>query len=272
MNQFTVEVPTMADVLATIRGNAAFAQQKREAMISALYSLETWTGQALRDIKADVPRLAELFGTVQPAALGITPKTLSNVKSLCLSALKQSELVPGLLRKVAKGRPKDPAWVAIWAALTTQAQRNSISRLVNWCDRNHVVPEAVNDEVIDHVMAEMAATSLRPNQYQVRRSMAKVWDELVDVFPGKGLQKVTIPPSRLRRLLVPLDSFPASLLEDWNDYARWAHGEDVFADDARPKRLKQSTLDTMLRRIHSAANALVDTGVESRPSGRSPIL
>jgi integrase len=142
------------------------------------------------------------------------------------------------------------------------AQRNSISRLVNWCNRNGVTPEAVDDAIVDRIMTEMAVTSLRPNQYQVRRSMTKVWNEIVDIFPDMALRKVAVPPSRLRRTRVPLTGFPPSLLEHWNGFTTWADGDDIFADHARPKRLKQSTLDTMLRRIHLAANALVESGVD----------
>ena len=230
--------------------------------MSALRSLESWSGRNLRDIHANVPQLGALFETIQPAVLRISPKTLANVKSLCLAALATSELAPGLVRTVARGRPKDAAWAPIYNALTTPAQRNGLSRLVNWCNRHGVAPAAVDDAVIDRVMAEMAASSLRPNHYQVRRTMTKYWNQVVDIFSDAGMQKVSVPPSRLRLTRIPLCEFPQSLLDDWNSYAKWAHGEDVFADDARPVRLKQSSLDVALRRIHLAANALVETDVK----------
>jgi hypothetical protein len=262
MNQFTVLIPTLSDVGTTIRNYRSLTPEKHEPMISALRSLESWSGKKLEGIQATAPQLAAVFDDIQPAALRIAPKTLANAKSLCLKALTISELAPGLVRTVARGRPKDAAWASIYNGLTTLAQRNGLSRLVNWCNRNSVKPEAVDDAVIDRVMAEMAASSLRPNQYQVRRTMTKYWNDVVDIFPHAGLQKVAVPPSRLRRTRIPLCEFPRSFLDDWNSYAKWAHGEDVFADDARPVRLKQSSLDVMLRRIHLAANALVETGVE----------
>jgi hypothetical protein len=268
MNQFTVQIPTLSHVEACVRSHRSVAPEKRDAMIYALRSLEGWSGQKLGDIPATVPQLAAAFESVQPAALSIAPKTLANVKSLCLKALATSELAPGLVRNVSSRRPKDPAWAAIYNSLTTFAQRNGLSRLVSWCGRNGVAPEAVDDALIDRVMAEMAASSLRPNQYQVRRTMTKFWNEMVDVFPGAGLQKVTVPPSRLRRTRIPLCEFPRSFLDDWNSFAKWAHGEDVFADDARPVALKQSTLDVMLRRIHLAVNALAETGVEPSSIGK----
>jgi hypothetical protein len=207
MNQFSVQIPTLSDVGAIIRSYRPLPPEKREAMMSALRSLESWSGQRLEDIPAHVPGLGAIFEGIQPAASNIAPKTLANVKSLCLKALVTSELAPGLVRKVSSRRPKDPAWAAIYNALTTFAQRNGLSRLVNWCSRNGVPPEAVNDAIIERVMAEMAASSLRPNQYQVRRTMTKYWNEVVDIFAALGLQKVAVPPSRLRRTRVPLNAF-----------------------------------------------------------------
>ncbi len=262
MNQYTVEIPTLSDVAATIKGYHSLSPEKREAMLSALRSLESWSGRPLNDIRANVPELSDVFADVQPAALGIAPKTMSNVKSLCLKALETSRLVPGLVRRTTRGQPKDRAWTKIYSALATDAQRNSLSRLVNWCSRNRVTPEAVDDGVVERIMSEMAASSLRPNQYQVRRTMTKFWNEAVDIFPTLQLQKVSVPPSRLRRTRVPISAFPQSFLDDWNNYAKWAHGEDVFADDARPQPLKQTTLDTMFRRIHLAISSLVETGLD----------
>lgn len=259
MNQFTVEVPMMADVLATIRSDSSIA--RRDAMISALHSVERWSGRSLREIPANLTQLRLLFDATGPAVLGIAPQTFANVKSLCLAALKASELVPGMMRNAAVGRPTDPAWLAIWPVLTTLSQRSQISRLASWCRRHGIHPEKVDDNVIDDVMTEMAATSFRQNQHRVRRNMTMVWNHVVEALPHLDLQKVTIPPTRLRRTQLPLDMFPASFLEDWNGFARWAHGEDVFADDARPKPLKLTTLDMIFRYVHSAATALVETGV-----------
>ncbi|MER8601015.1 tyrosine-type recombinase/integrase [Mesorhizobium sp. M1339] len=111
-------------------------------------------------------------------------------------------------------------------------------------------------------MADMANTSLRPNQYQVRRTMTKIWNEIGDIFPEKNLQKVAVPPSRLRRTRIPIASLPQGFMDDWHDFACWANGNDVFADKRRPHPLKQSTLDIMFCRVHLAASLLVATGVD----------
>ena len=260
-NQFAVEVPMMSDVSKAISSHWLITNQ-RKAMISALHSLEIWTGKNLDEIPANVPQLAELLSTVQPAALGITPKTMSNVRSLLLLALMDSGRVPGVVREHSKARPKDPAWARIWHGLTTQAQRTSVSRLATWCNRNGVAPQSVNDAIVDRVMDEMVLSSFRTDQYQVRRKMTIAWNSLVESFPDEGLQRVGVPPSRLKRTRLPLEAFPPTLRQDWQAFSKWAHGEDVFADDTRTKPLKLTTLDSMFRRVHLFATTLVQTGVD----------
>ena len=44
--------------------------------------------------------------------------------------------------------------------------------------------------IIEGVMAEMAASSLRPNQYQVRRTMTKYWNEVVDIFAALSCRRL----------------------------------------------------------------------------------
>lgn len=262
MNMIFTPAPKMDQVLTAILSRPDLSLSKRQEFESALRSLEKWAGQSLKDIPATVEDLRNLYGRMLPAALGIRPKTFANVKSLSLSAVAKSELVPGIFHHHAK-RPKPPEWAELWNRLRLPVQQNSLSRLVNWCGRAGIAPQEVNSKVIERVMADMAQASLRPNQYQVHRTMAKMWNEIGDLFPDKRLQKVNVPVSRLRRNRVPQTEFPDSFGQDWNAFAVWAHGDDVFADDARPKPLKQTTLDGYFQRVHSAASTLVQTGVDA---------
>lgn len=253
--------PKMADVMTVLEEDKTTPIEKRKAMISALHRLQQLTGKPLATMPASVPQLREAFEGVHALAHDITPKTLANIRSLCLKAIQTSELVPGVVGEQTKGRPHSPEWAELWSALPRKVERNSLSRLVNWCNAQGIAPTEVDTEVIENMMAEMAETSLRANQYLVHRTAARMWNSLVDRLPEKGMKKVVVPVSRLRRNAVSCDEVPDSFHEDWNRYAAWAHGEDLFADDARPQRLKQSTLDNYFRRLFLAINLLAETGV-----------
>ncbi|MER9836164.1 site-specific integrase [Mesorhizobium sp. M0145] len=262
MTMIFTPAPKMNEVLTAVLSHPGLSSLKRQELESALRSLEKWAGQSLNNIPATVADLRNLFGQMEPAALGIRPKTFANVKSLSLTAITKSELVPGIFERRTGRRPKSPEWAELSNRLRLPIHQNSLSRLINWCSRAGIAPHEVNSRVVERVMADMENSSLRPNLYQVYRSMAKVWNEIVDIFPEKRLQKVDVPVSRSRRTRVPPTGFPESFLADWNAFAAWAHGDDVFADNARPTCLKQTTLDGYFRRVHLAASTLVQTGVD----------
>ncbi|UVK38851.1 tyrosine-type recombinase/integrase [Mesorhizobium sp. AR10] len=254
--------PMMSEVVATLMKHPRISTRRLQEQVSALKTAEEWSGKRLQHIQASVSALRDLFEPLESKALGVSRKRLANVKSLCLSALAKSEALSGSLAKRAQRRPKPPEWAELWNKLRLPVQQNSLSRLVNWCSRAGIAPHEVNSRVMDRVMADMANTSLRPNQYQVRRTMTKTWNEIGDIFPEKNLQKVAVPPSRLRRTRIPIASLPQGFMDDWHDFACWANGNDVFADKRRPHPLKQSTLDIMFCRVHLAASLLVATGVD----------
>lgn len=262
MKMIFTPAPKMNQVLNAVVSRSDIPLVKRQEYEMALRNLEKWCGQNLKDIPATVADLRNIYSGMEPAALGIRPKTFANVKSLSLSALAKSEVASVTLAHQHKRGPKSPEWAELWNRLRLPLHQNSLSRLINWCGRAGVSPAEVNSKVIERVMADMAATSLRPNQYQVHRTMAKMWNEVGDLFPDKQLQKVDVPVSRLRRTRVAPTAFPDSFGQDWNAFAAWAHGEDVFADDARPMPLKQSTIDSYFQRVHLAASTLVQTGVK----------
>ncbi|MER9482364.1 tyrosine-type recombinase/integrase [Mesorhizobium sp. M0494] len=263
MNIIFTPAPKMNQVLDAVVSHSSLPLAKRKEFETALHSLEKWSGLSLKDIPATVADLRNIYSRLEPATLGIRPKTFANVKSLSLTAITKSELVPGIFEHRIGRRPKSPEWAELWNGVRLPVHRNSVSRLMNWCSRAGIAPHEVNSRVVERVMADMENSSLRPNQYQVHRSMANGWNEMVDMFPEKHLQKVEVPVSRLRRNRVPPTEFPDSFRQDWSDYAAWAHGEDVFADNARPKPLKQTTLDSYFRRVHLAASTLVQTGADA---------
>ncbi|MEX0407312.1 site-specific integrase [Aquibium sp. LZ166] len=261
MNFTYTNNPTLSDVETVIENSDKISEEKRRAVVSALHSLAKWTGENLSDIPASIPELARRFDRVQPHAVGISPKTRSNVKASCFDAVALSEVVPGVVNWKIRGRPRSPEWREYWSGLSKVVERNSLSRLVNWCNAQSITPKEVNTDIIERMMAHMKATSFRQNQYQVHRTTARMWNEIVDRFPQRDLTKVEVPVSRLRRSRTPIEKFPRSLHQDWADFAAWAHGDDIFADDDSP-RVKQSTLDNYQRRFHNAISLLVETGID----------
>lgn len=261
MNVHHSPEPTLADALKILETKSQYPLRKIRRITNDVHRFSTILGTSPDKIPANVLAIGRMVAAVEPVVLGITRKTLQNLTSLALHTIAASELIPGMLQLRKRHRPKTPKWAKYYDKLPSAMLRNSLSRLANFGSRNGIEPEEVTTAVIASVMAEMEITSFRANQYQVHRTMCKAWNEVCDLFPKESLQKVAVPPSRLRKTRVPLDQLSVGLLDDWAEYSRWAQGNDIFGDDARKQPLRQSTLDIYFRRLHHCVSVLAEEGI-----------
>src|SRR5208283_663288 len=61
---------------------------------------------------------------------------------------------------------------------------------------------------------------------------------------------------------IPWELLPESLRTDVDNYLSWAGTLDPFAEDARPRPLKATTLRLRRDQIHAAVTALVKSGID----------
>jgi hypothetical protein len=255
--------PTLASVLEAVKNDSALDPKRKEDMTSAIRRVSIWSGQDLNHIPADAPSVRRIFDTIQPHAVGVTAKTAANVRSLCWRAVQASGLIEEIPVGHTRRKDKTPAWAKFSIALPTTRERNALSRLIRYCSDTGIEPADVTTQVIQSLVDHIDKTSVRRNVYKLHRSIAISWNLVVDIFPDLNLQKVSVPPSRLRKTRIPLSALSNEFLEDWAGYSTWAEGKDLFTTRQRRKKpLKQSTLDIMFRRLHRAINVLSELGVD----------
>jgi len=253
-------IPSMAEVLTVVSANRTDAAVRRERAKAALRLLAQWTGKSLDDLPASLPRLAELIDQLNPISIGVRPKQLSQLKRDCRDAIAFSGLVKGAVAVGRQAKVSSPAWSIVEGRLDEPRLRTGLIRFVRWCARAGVQPRDVDDQVLDRFIADVERTSERKNLCQLKRTTALAWNEIGERHSHLNLQLLTEPPSRLRKTRIPLDQFPAELMADWNAYAAWAGGQDVFVENVRPVRLASISLSTILSRVHLAADTLVRSG------------
>lgn len=252
-------VPTLSAVMTAVATKQTIAPERRERLMKALSDLQRLTGKRLDHLPASVPQVVRLIDAVDPKSIDVTPDLLALTKSRVRDAIAVSELVPEVLEN---GQPvsRSPAWTAFTRYIDTHVMMNGLQQFVNWCSSRDIPPSAVDDLTVERFMADLHRTSVRKHLYRVRRTTARHWNTVASSYPDLGLNLLKVPNSGFRRTRIGIEEFPQSFLSDWESFAAWARGEDVFSEDMRPVRLAASTLDVMFRRIHLAANALVRSG------------
>lgn len=252
--------PSMADVYRKLRGITEFTPQKRRRIENAFNSIWRYSGVALQDIPASAAGLREVLKAVEPAAHGVKRSTITSVRTLVMHGMKMSGLVPELARYRSHRQPLSHAWFVVFNRIPGEGQKAGLWSFVHFFNGCNVVPSQVSQQKYDEFVDYISATSVQSNLHSRMRLIARYWNALRSQNVDLNLQELTAPASRLRRLSHPMSAFPISLQNDLKRYRDWLVGEDVFADNARDRRVTEGTADGYLRKFHRVVSTLVDTG------------
>ena len=118
---------TLADVLISLAEETSLSATRLRDLQSAVKRVAELLGQEPRAVPLDLPAISTKLASVNPIAVGVSAKTLANLRSGFLTAVK----VSGLKRVQHSAKtPLSPAWAGLMAQLSSQARA---SRPVSFC-------------------------------------------------------------------------------------------------------------------------------------------
>jgi integrase len=248
---------TLAGVLAALEHDSKLTGTRRRDLISAVKRVAILLGDEPGAIALDMQAISARLAAVNPVAAGLTAKTFANVRSSFLAALKASGVMPV---KAQSKSPLSPAWVALFARLSSQRAHIGLSRLGRFASARQLAPHQINDEVIGELITAVREQSLHPRPTVLHRQVAQIWNEAAR-DPALGLRPVTVPsyrsPKRIDWALLP-DAFR----QDRDAHLSWCSVSDPFAPDARSRALAPRSLRLRCDQIHAAVTALVESGIK----------
>jgi integrase len=166
--------------------------------------------------------------------LGRSSKTRANVLANAVAALT----VAGL----AKRRPvveRSADWQLLWERLPPSA-RIALGSFTRFCSYHGIIPARVTDQVVADFKEVMILSSLRKKPAEAIYDLTVTWNKAADQIQGWPEQKLSVPRRRVR-IASALQTLPASLRRDLEDYFDWLERNDVLAEDA-PPRLAKATI------------------------------
>lgn len=254
--------PTLADVRKAIASSNAFPEAKRRRIDNAFRSVWRYSGVRLDEVPATIPALSKLVESIQPAAHNVRRPTIINMRNLVMHGMKHSGFVPSLGAYREPRKALNPSWAVLFSRIESHNEKNSLWSFVHYLNEREIAPADVNDEHFKSFVAHLNETSPRANQYQLTRSCARCWNALQERSPDLLLQRIGIPPSRLRRLPFQLADFPPSFQDHLWQYEAWLISEDIFDDKSKMRAVKPSTATLYVRRVLRAAVLLAESGFE----------
>jgi integrase len=247
---------TLADVIVTLKQDATIPSIRLRDLRSAVQRVAGLLGEDPARVPLDLPAISTKLASVSPIAVGIGAKTLSNVRSNFLTAVKLSGLKP--VQRSTK-TPFSPAWARLMGQLSGKRAHLGLSRFARYASAKGIEPDQVNDAAIEGFIASVREGSLHRKPNDLHRQVTLIWNE---VTKQSGFRSIRVASFRAPAKRVDWMHLPSSFRKDVDDYLSWCGGTDVFAADARSRALAPRTLKLRRNQIHAAVTALVESGVK----------
>jgi integrase len=250
---------TLADVLAALEAQNSLSETRLRDLRSSIKRVAKWLGDDPAHILLDLPAISAKLASSAVTA-GLTSKSVSNIRSNFLAAVKASGLKP--VQRFAK-TPLSPAWKKLTAELSVRRAHIGLSRLARYASANGIEPEQVDDATIKAFIAEVRNGTLHRKPNNLHRQVAQVWSEVAQ-RSRFNLQTVEVPSFRHSPKRIEWALLPGAFLKDVDNYLSWCAGSDPYAANARSRALAPQTIKLHRNQIHAAVTALVESGVKPR--------
>ncbi len=218
-------------------------------------------GTTAAEVPAEPAAIRSLLAKVRPAAHGLTPKTWANLMSRFRGELRAANIIdPNWQGRAAR----HPNWAPLVQSLMSDKKLSTgLAAFCNWCAAEDILPERVDDAVVQRFHVWLESRSLCPRPRDVVRRTPQLWNaagEKVGCWPKAKLTLISFktPPKRLQ-----WQDLPVSFRADAEAYFAMRSHPDPF--DERPnapvRPLAPRTLDQQKINLRLAASVLVESGV-----------
>jgi integrase len=246
---------SLADVMTQIERANGLAAPRKAAIRSAVKTAARWFNMPPSAIPAHPDFMRRLFERFAPAAAGVTPKRLSNVKSDLLFALRH-------LRLVGKGpylAPMTLEWKALGDTLPDKYARTALSRFFRYCSAQGIAPTNMTNETATSFLNALKDETLVKDPKVTHQNMCRVWNRMLSVVPGWP-DVVLEVPRYADHYILPWTTFPTPLREDVERYLGHLACDDVLNLNAPPRRLRDRTIEAYRYQLRRFASILVHKG------------
>lgn len=263
--------PTFADLLLRLEAADLPAIRKRD-FASALRRVAEAISTPVDQCFAHAPWLQPRISALSPAALGISPKTWSNVLSDLRGAIATLDKA-----KPRVNRRKDlaPDWLRLFEELV-EADRTSVrfalSGFLFFLSRIGVPPAEVSSE---HALAyrdSLVATQLRKDPEETYRKAVLGWNRAAAAHSFWPQQHLSAP-SRQRRIRPDNRELPISFRPDLDAYLKSLSKPDLFSEHALVRPRRAATIKAHENGAMLFAGALIRSGVPASVlTGLAPLV
>lgn len=244
---------TLAQVLDQLEADTTLPDPRKRDLISAINRISRYLARPPEDITVLPQHLRQLLARLHPAQLGITSRSLANVKSSLQAAMTHTGHLPTSAR-----RPQSRAWTEFLSKATAHHQVLGISRFVNFCCVRRIEPQHVTDGTMALFRDHLDARLLTKDPTALCAEMITTWNCIARQQPiaHARLQQ----NQRARHKCPSLTTYPQALQDELQTYLDRLSHADLFAEGGPDKPLKPMSLRNISACVRQYLAALSEAG------------
>ena len=250
---------SLSDVLAHLVVSTSLSSMRKRDLRSAVRRFADLLESTPVRLPANIKQLRLLVFNIHPAQNDLSTKTIQNIKSNLLAAVRHFLAA----EKPVRSRKKlSSNWQHVYSQLPNKRFNSGLSRFVHFNSDRRIDPGEVNDEAITAFVQELTDNSFVPDKKrkEIHRRTTRLWNEVSDIVADWPDIKLAVPDHRKPRTSHPLVDFAVSFQEDVIAYLTWLEDKDILAEDRPSCRCKPRTIDLRRSQIQLSASALVTSG------------
>ena len=167
----------LAEVIERIAAMDGLPRQRRHDLMSAVRQVARFLGGLPADVPANPEALRRALSLLTPAAAGMTPSRLRNVRALLTAALALTGA------KVVRRRRMvglAPSWLALLKRVGDRYERARLSRFFSYASANGIEPDQVDDQTVAAFAENLKRNSLLERQTQIVRDLCLAWNRCAE--------------------------------------------------------------------------------------------
>jgi len=250
---------SLTDILDLLSKSTKLSATRKRDLRSAIMRFASLVESTPEQLPADAKQLTPLLLNIHPAQVGMSNKTLQNLKSNLLAALHHTK---HLHQPVQRRKKLSVTWQRIYTQLPDKLFHSGLSRFVHFISAHEITPEVVNDETVQAFIKDLAENSFISDKKRndIHRRTTRLWNKGSTTIKDWPNQTLTVPDFRTPRTTRSLSDFPVTFQKEVVRYLDWLRDDNIFANDKPPRRCKPRTIKLRKSQIQLAASALTKKG------------
>src|SRR5262245_24899416 len=237
----TLLEPSLADVEASIRGDASLPKSTRDAWCCSTRRVAKFLGRDPAQLPARLGALRYGISRLHYAQLRISRKTLQNHIANLKAAVRH---VVGQKRLSGRGIALTPAWQSLYDQLTDRRLRLGLCGVMKYGSATGIDPRSISETSVAAFIAYAAEVQFTVKPNDLHKQVTRCWNQAKETTPGWPQITLAVPDFRLPPASLPWDEFECSFVEDVERYLSLLGGDNLLDEDSPDQPCKPSTIKT----------------------------